>query len=179
MTKNLCVLKRIVESNYFYSLTLLGYASNYPRKTEMSVILYDREDSMDQHCIGHAESRRLVIQRILAKNGFRVIACFCDIEKGDAASLSGRTEFFKALELAKILDVPIVVPSVDRIMCPVERNELEPNAPLLEDDMSYLKPLVKDVLIITVIPPDTQFTDVCDVFSIWYRKGMAMLRKAK
>ena len=169
-------MKPIIESKFFFSLAFLGYKHE---NAKWEVILYDREDSMAQHCKGHAESRRLVIQQILAINGFRVVAYFHDIGDGDVASLPGRTELSNAIELAEKLGMPIVAPSVDRIMRPIERNELEPNAPLLEDDMDYLKPLVKDVSIITVIPPDTQFTDVCDVFSVWYRKGKAMLTKVR
>ena len=165
-----------LELNYFSPFAVFEYLREETGCS--SVVLYDRE-SITQHRNGEAEARRIVVQEIIEDKGFKVVAYVNEIGSGKSCSLHNRSEFHKAVEIAKKFCVPIVAPSVDRIIRPCEYNKRNQLAPLMDSDLACLDNYIDDVFIMTVIPPGLFLVEVQEIFEAWDRRGKAMLTKVR
>lgn len=162
----------VVESSYFYSFTYFEYL--WEDHDIVQVVLYDRVSSAEYRA-REAEARRMVLQQILERKKFDIIAYYCDIADGFFDEVDKRTELRKAVEMAEELGVLIVAPSVDRVIRSCKCREKNMYCPLVANDMAYMDHVQGDAVIATVIPPDTQPSDICEIFSAWNKMGKVML----
>jgi len=155
----------IRESDYFHSVEEIKEERG--QKGGILAVLYDRGSTPQQEM--NVEAREKGLRAECKKRGLKVLAYFPEVKNGVFDQLHKRKELHKAIRFAKKSNAVLVVPCIDRLIRASSRDGLFD--PLRKRHIMELQKFLKNVPVVSLIPPDTPMREVRGKVSQRGQKG--------
>ena len=125
----------------------------------MAVILYYRVSTDKQNRNRTYAWQERCLRHFCDRNGIAILDEFYEHRNGHGTTSETRPAFAQAVELATAHNVPILAASTDRYLRPLDFDKFDQSAQPIAEDFKALMTLAGTVPLLTLLAPDTDWTD--------------------